>query len=415
MASLGFTVNCGTTIIDKCKDLQIPWGEDWTFQMLLGDLIDAAQMLVKYGVKYIAADASENMMKGINSLRCMLDNIGSNAWNMIAGAYWGLIFMGYEEDVKSAMDVAYNHVCTCQEDAHSLTGLLGKMPESEVIFTSCSEFVVNKKIDFSEKREEFVAKKKAANEKAIQQAAQNKRKQEAEGKLKLVLQEEGDQGLEKITMEKFNEYKKIAETISKKNIISQTEKDQLAKAKLEYMAAQEGKMDLMKKNLEVKVLDWVKNGKSDSVVEEAEEFMLELDQATSRQEEFPEDEEANVDAELAESKVKALEEVVGDIVKSDRLGVKDTKTFSDIKKKTSERRAYNRLYHEAKEYQEKGEVEVLEGYFEAIKDRFTAAEKKYEEAKKTNKNEKEVGEEFEKTMNQYNAALNVRFDLEEHA
>lgn len=58
---------------------------------------------------------------------------------------------------------------------------------------------------------------------------------------------------------------------------------------------------------------------------------------------------------------------------------------------------------------------MLEGYFEAIKDRFTEAEKKYEEAKKTNKNEKEVGEEFEKTMNQYNAALNVRFDLEEHA
>jgi hypothetical protein len=47
-------------------------------------------MLLKYGVKYLAADASENMMRGITSLKCMLDNVGENAWNLIAAAYWGL-------------------------------------------------------------------------------------------------------------------------------------------------------------------------------------------------------------------------------------------------------------------------------------------------------------------------------------
>jgi len=40
--SMGFSVSCGSEVIEKCNDLNIPWGEDWTFQMLLGDLIDAA-------------------------------------------------------------------------------------------------------------------------------------------------------------------------------------------------------------------------------------------------------------------------------------------------------------------------------------------------------------------------------------
>jgi hypothetical protein len=38
----GLGINCGTKVIGKCKDLKIPWGEDWTFQMLFSDLIDAA-------------------------------------------------------------------------------------------------------------------------------------------------------------------------------------------------------------------------------------------------------------------------------------------------------------------------------------------------------------------------------------
>jgi len=50
MDVFGVTVNCGSVNIEECKDLNVPWGEDWTFQMLLGDLVDAAQALVKYGV-----------------------------------------------------------------------------------------------------------------------------------------------------------------------------------------------------------------------------------------------------------------------------------------------------------------------------------------------------------------------------
>jgi hypothetical protein len=44
------------------------------------------------------------------------------------------------------------------------------------------------------------------------------------------------------------------------------------------------------RNLEVKVIDWIKNGNAEAVVWQAEDYMMELDLATNRQEEFPEDE-----------------------------------------------------------------------------------------------------------------------------
>jgi hypothetical protein len=85
---------CGSEVIAKCDDLQIPWGEDWAFQMILGDLIDAAQTLIKFAVQYMGPDTSENLLKGVNSLRCSVTNIGANAWNLIASAYWAMVGAG---------------------------------------------------------------------------------------------------------------------------------------------------------------------------------------------------------------------------------------------------------------------------------------------------------------------------------
>jgi len=247
-------------------------------------------MLLKYGVKYLAADASENMMRGITSLKCMLDNVGENAWNLIAAAYWGLQAFGYEKELLPNLDKAYEHVCTCQEDAHSLVSMLGSTAATEALFTGCSELTGNNKILLQQRREEFVVKRKEANERALQQAAQTKRKQEAEGKMKLILANEGDEGLEKVAMEAFNRYREKAETLSKKSIQTQHDKEELAKFKLEYLAAQEGKRDLQVKNLEVKVTDWIKNDNTDAVVWQADDYMMELDLATNRQREFPDDE-----------------------------------------------------------------------------------------------------------------------------
>jgi hypothetical protein len=102
--ALDFDFKCGSEIIDKCKNLGIPWGEDWSFQMLMNDLVDASQVLLKYGIQYVVSDMTENMVKGINALRCMLSSISDSGWNLIASAYWFIVTLGLEEAIKPKLD-----------------------------------------------------------------------------------------------------------------------------------------------------------------------------------------------------------------------------------------------------------------------------------------------------------------------
>ena len=88
--------------------------------MLTSDLLDAAEMLLKYGVQYLYSDASENMLRAINALRCMLTAAGENLWNFLASAYWVLVTLGLRADIDPLLDVAYQHVCTCQEDVNNI-------------------------------------------------------------------------------------------------------------------------------------------------------------------------------------------------------------------------------------------------------------------------------------------------------
>jgi len=115
-----FNISCGSKIIASCENLSIPWGEDWTFEMLVGDLVDAASILLKFGVQYLFSDASENMMRGINSLRCFITSAGDNIWNFVAAAYWTVATFGVEAEILPYLDEAYQHVCTCQEDARNI-------------------------------------------------------------------------------------------------------------------------------------------------------------------------------------------------------------------------------------------------------------------------------------------------------
>jgi hypothetical protein len=99
--------------------------------MLMSDLVDAAQVLVKYGIQYLAGDLSENMLKGINALRCLLSSVQDSAWNFIASAYWLVVAFGAEDFINEKMDQAFELVCTCQEDANGLIKMVGGTKDDE--------------------------------------------------------------------------------------------------------------------------------------------------------------------------------------------------------------------------------------------------------------------------------------------
>lgn len=88
--------------------------------MLTSDFIDAAQVLIKFAVQYIGGSWSENILRAVNSLRCMLTSVGDSVWNYIASLYWLIATVGLEKEVHPYLNEAYQNVCTCQEDAKSI-------------------------------------------------------------------------------------------------------------------------------------------------------------------------------------------------------------------------------------------------------------------------------------------------------
>jgi hypothetical protein len=118
--------------------------------------------------------------------------------------------LGYEADVLPYLDIAYEHVCTCQEDAKFIANMLGVGDRELTVMASCSEHSQTVKADIDAKKEEFVTKIKEANVRAVEEAAAAVRTQEMEGTLEIVFAEGGAAGerkLEEYTIDLFNDYK----------------------------------------------------------------------------------------------------------------------------------------------------------------------------------------------------------------
>lgn len=196
MDVFGYTINCGTSVIPECEDLNIPWGEDWTFEMLLGDLIDSAGALVKYGVSYIGDSLGENLLRAVNALRCALTNLGTNAWNVIAAGYWTLVGVGQESTAREYLDIGYQWICTCQEDAKTLIKALtgeeqdGKQDSNDKM-GSCSESGSVKKADAKEDRKKREDAQADAAAVALADATRARAEQEKEGELQAIADGEG--------------------------------------------------------------------------------------------------------------------------------------------------------------------------------------------------------------------------------
>jgi hypothetical protein len=125
MSDQEYEYKCLKELKQECADLEIPWGEDWSFKMLTGDLIDAAQGLLKFAMGYFSDTWSENTMRGVNSLRCVLTSAGENSWNFIAAAYWALVSLEIKNEMDPVLDIVYKNICTCQDDFDAIAKQLG--------------------------------------------------------------------------------------------------------------------------------------------------------------------------------------------------------------------------------------------------------------------------------------------------
>merc|ERR1711939_210981 len=92
----------------------------------------------------MAAQLSENLIKALNSLRCMLLAFGNNTWTLLAAAYYAARAFEYGDLVAEYLTLGAEHVCTCSGDIDGLLLMLGQygmMPSEEdlALLSSCSE------------------------------------------------------------------------------------------------------------------------------------------------------------------------------------------------------------------------------------------------------------------------------------
>lgn len=136
-------------------------------------------------------------MRAVNSLKCLITSASENVWYFVAATYWFIAAAGYGEDVNPYLDIAYQNVCTCQEDARTISRLMGISEEPLEMLTGCSEYVSNSKIDVENAKEDYINRVKDANVKAVAEAAAAERVKEVTLELGEIFQTQGEVGLEK--------------------------------------------------------------------------------------------------------------------------------------------------------------------------------------------------------------------------
>lgn len=63
------------------------WDKPETWRALVDEIVPMFEVLIVFGVQYVASTLTKGTMKAINSVRCMFNNLGSNAWTFLAGTW----------------------------------------------------------------------------------------------------------------------------------------------------------------------------------------------------------------------------------------------------------------------------------------------------------------------------------------
>lgn len=122
-----------------------------------------------------------------------------------------------------------------------------------------------------------------------------------------IIERSGEEGIEVRMIELFTDYKEKAYTYTTSTKISQTQRIELAQAKQQYDAILKAKKDMLTKKQQTKMQETLmQDGGITTITYEIELCMDDLDQASRKQEEFPDDEQANIDLEVIEARLDSM-------------------------------------------------------------------------------------------------------------
>ena len=137
-----FEMQCGQAVSTSCEGKSVASGRGFTeasFKKFIGGAVNVFTAGLNVFLATSTQAFSENMMMGINALRCAVVNAADNAWNFIAAAWWAAYQFGQEGLVEDGLDTAWPYICTCNEDMDFISQMLGASGEGAAVFSSCSE------------------------------------------------------------------------------------------------------------------------------------------------------------------------------------------------------------------------------------------------------------------------------------
>ena len=135
-------MNCGSAVAEECVGLTIPY-TDAGFQKFVGDAVAAATGAINIGLSMMAEEMTENMVAGLNALRCAVVSGGYSVWYFFAAAWWALYAFEQQVLLEDLLDEYYPHVCTCKADVDGIAEMFGASEETTAKFGSCSEAADN--------------------------------------------------------------------------------------------------------------------------------------------------------------------------------------------------------------------------------------------------------------------------------
>ena len=72
-----------------------------------------------------------NLLRAINAVRCMISNLGTNVWTLLASAYWAMKTFKLESLMVKYLNIAYDNLCTCKDDVDMFIKLLQSTPKDK--------------------------------------------------------------------------------------------------------------------------------------------------------------------------------------------------------------------------------------------------------------------------------------------
>jgi len=210
------------------------------------------------------------------------------------------------------------------------------------------------------------------------------------------------------------DYQAEAQRLEDQATVTEDEKKGLEELQLIYEAVKRVKKEIVLEDVAGRLASAKQATGLDGLAGVAEEAADRQQATAKKMQEFPGDEETSLALTAAETEMHLLYEELERLANSEEVSVRETESILALAQTAREKEAYNRLYAEALPIARGGDAMELEMYFEALETQFQAVETDYNWAVAENMPEAyELGLAFDKALLDFNAALDVQFDVVE--